>query len=80
MKLKIDQIQLCCTREVPGSLHPSQLPATPKGTTQLLRLQVGDVSSLSPHPDVAGGWAPLVAEGGPQVQRVPTGWVLRPGS
>lgn len=57
-----------------GNLHASQLSATPKGTTRLLRLQVGDVSSLSPHPDVAGGgWAPLVAEGGPQVRWVPTG-------
>lgn len=38
-----------------GSQHPSQLPVSPKGTTWLLRLQVGDISSLSPHSDVAGG-------------------------
>lgn len=45
--------------EASGSLYLSQLPATLKGTAQLLRLQVGDVSSLSPPPRC--GCAPLVA-------------------
>lgn len=38
MKLKIEKNSALLRKGVPESLHPSQPPATPRGTTQLLRL------------------------------------------
>lgn len=58
-----------------GSLQISQHPAAPKGTTWL-RLWEGNVPPPSGRWRV---WAPLVTESVPQVQQVPTGWVLRAG-
>ena len=80
MKLKIDKIQLCCTRACQEAcIHHSFLlpqrgqPNCP-GSRWVMSLHC-------PHTLMwRGGWAPLTAEGGPQVQWVPTGWVLRLGS